>query len=138
MPKSAGKGAREERAAYHHRDLRRKLTEVGEQLLEERGVEGFTLRECQPGERLGFGTAHHFGNLTGLLTAIATLGIEGLSDAQESALERSDGAPGIAFERSEWPTSATRSITPRTTGSRLGRCHSTGRIRHSLWRVSAL
>ncbi len=72
---------------YHHGDLRRRLIEVGESLLEERGIEGFTLRECA--RRAGVSPSspsHHFGNVTGLLTAIATVGFDGLTEAQEASL----------------------------------------------------
>ncbi len=87
---SSGEGA-----VYHHGDLRRHLIEVGERLLEERGVEGFTLRECA--RRAGVSPSapsHHFGNVTGLLTAIATVGFDGLSEAQEAALVGAGDAPG--------------------------------------------
>lgn len=80
---------------YHHGDLRRHLIEVGERLLEEAGVEGFTLRECA--RRAGVSPSapsHHFGNVTGLLTAIATVGFEGLADAMEAALAGSGDGPG--------------------------------------------
>jgi AcrR family transcriptional regulator len=77
---------------YHHGDLRQALIAVAETLLAEKGVEGFTLRECA--RRAGVSPAapaHHFGNMTGLLTAIATLGFEGLAEAMESAAAASDG-----------------------------------------------
>ena len=77
---------------YHHGDLRQALIAVAETLLAEKGVEGFTLRECA--RRAGVSPAapaHHFGNMTGLLTAIATLGFEGLADAMESDAAASDG-----------------------------------------------
>jgi AcrR family transcriptional regulator len=80
---------------YHHGDLRQALIAVAETLLAEKGVEGFTLRECA--RRAGVSPAapaHHFGNMTGLLTAIATLGFEGLAEAMESAAAASDGTAG--------------------------------------------
>jgi AcrR family transcriptional regulator len=80
---------------YHHGDLRRHLIDVAERLLEEAGVEGFTLRECA--RRAGVSPSapsHHFGNVTGLLTAIATVGFEGLADAMEAALAVSGDGPG--------------------------------------------
>jgi AcrR family transcriptional regulator len=80
--------------AYHHGDLRRALIEAGEQLLAEKGVEGFSLRECA--RRAGVSPAapaHHFGNVAGLLTAIATLGFEGLSDAMEAGAAAAGPAP---------------------------------------------
>ena len=80
--------------AYHHGDLRHALIAAAESLLAERGVEGFTLRECA--RRAGVSPAapaHHFGNVTGLLTAIATLGFDELATGMEVALEASDGTP---------------------------------------------
>ncbi|HEY7700616.1 MAG TPA: helix-turn-helix domain-containing protein, partial [Vicinamibacteria bacterium] len=37
---------KKKRNPYHHGALREALLEVAEELLSERGVEGFTLREC--------------------------------------------------------------------------------------------
>jgi AcrR family transcriptional regulator len=79
---------------YHHGDLRRHLIEVGERLLEEKGLSGFTLRECA--KRAGVSPSapfHHFGSVTGLLTAIATVSFEGLNEAQETALVGCGGGP---------------------------------------------
>jgi len=72
---------------YHHGDLRRYLIEVGERLLAEKGIKEFTLRECA--RRAGVSPSapsHHFGSVTGLLTAIATVSFDSLCEAQESAL----------------------------------------------------
>ncbi len=80
--------------SYHHGDLRHTLIATADSLLAEKGVENFTLRECA--RRAGVSPAapaHHFGNMTGLLTAIATLGFIGLSEAMESAAARCDGTP---------------------------------------------
>ena len=98
----AGTGAR----GYHHGDLRQALLTTAEGLLAERGVEGFTLRECA--RRVGVSPAapaHHFGNVRGLLTAIATLGFVGLAQAMDQAMS-SDGTPqerlaaiGLAYIR---------------------------------------
>jgi AcrR family transcriptional regulator len=76
------------RVGYHHGDLRQAMITAAEAVLAEKGLAGFTLRECA--RRAGVSPAapaHHFGNLTGLLTAIATLGFDGLSDAMEAAAE---------------------------------------------------
>ena len=75
------------RGAYHHGDLRQAMIDAAEAVLAERGVEGFTLRECA--RRAGVSPAapaHHFGNLVGLLTAVATLGFDDLSDSMEAAV----------------------------------------------------
>ncbi len=80
---------------YHHGDLRRHLIAVAERLLEERGVEGFTLRECaRRAEVSPSAPAHHFGSASGLLTAVAALGFDGLAEAQEQALETAGAEPG--------------------------------------------
>lgn len=71
---------------YHHGDLRDALIAAGEEVLAERGVAGFSLRETA--RRAGVSPAapaHHFGDARGLLTAIATLGFKGLSEALEAA-----------------------------------------------------
>ncbi|WP_181832470.1 TetR/AcrR family transcriptional regulator [Bosea caraganae] len=83
------------RAGYHHGDLRQALIDAAEAVLAEKGVGGFTLRECA--RRAGVSPAapaHHFGNLTGLLTAIATLGFDGLSGAMDAAAEAATQAGG--------------------------------------------
>ena len=92
MGRGSGADARVAGRGYHHGDLRQALIAVAETLLEEKGVEGFTLRECA--RRAGVSPAapaHHFGNMTGLLTTIATLGFEGLAEAMKSAAAASNG-----------------------------------------------
>jgi AcrR family transcriptional regulator len=79
------------RAHYHHGALRQAMIAAAEAVLAERGLGGFTLRECA--RRAGVSPAapaHHFGNLTGLLTAIATLGFDDLSNAMEDAVMVAD------------------------------------------------
>ncbi|OYW97679.1 MAG: hypothetical protein B7Z14_17010 [Bosea sp. 32-68-6] len=83
------------RDGYHHGDLRQAMIDAAEAVLAERGVGGFTLRECA--RRAGVSPAapaHHFGNLAGLLTAVATLGFDGLSDAMEAAAARASATGG--------------------------------------------
>lgn len=67
---------------YHHGDLRAQLLAAAEVVLAERGLEGFTLRECA--RRAGVShaaPAHHFRDVTGLLTAMAAIGFERLHAA---------------------------------------------------------
>lgn len=67
---------------YHHGDLRQALIAAGEEILAERGVEGFSLREAA--RRAGVSPAapaHHFGDARGLLTAIAARGFAELAEA---------------------------------------------------------
>jgi AcrR family transcriptional regulator len=72
--------------AYHHGALRSALLAAAEALIEERGLDRFSLRETA--RRAGVSPAapaHHFGDARGLLTAIATEGFRELSDALEEA-----------------------------------------------------
>jgi AcrR family transcriptional regulator len=74
---------------YHHGDLSRALVKAAEELLTERGVEGFTLRECA--RRAGVShaaPAHHFGDVGGLLTEVAASGFEHLTAAILKAKSR--------------------------------------------------
>jgi AcrR family transcriptional regulator len=64
---------------YHHGSLRETLLEVGEALIEEKGVSAFTLRGCA--RRAGVShsaPAHHFGDATGFLSELAAMGFEEL------------------------------------------------------------
>lgn len=83
------------RGGYHHGDLRQAMLDAAEAVLAERGVGGFTLRECA--RRAGVSAAapaHHFGNLAGLLTAVATLGFDDISDAMEAAAAQASATGG--------------------------------------------
>jgi len=65
---------------YHHGDLREALLAASEDVLRERGLQGFTLRECA--RRAGVSHAapkHHFGDVRGVLTAIAARGFRRLT-----------------------------------------------------------
>src|SRR5687768_10873441 len=80
--KTAGSGQR----TYHHGALRSALLSAAEALLEERGIDRFSLRETA--RRAGVSPAapaHHFGDARGLLTAIATEGFQSLGDVLEAA-----------------------------------------------------
>lgn len=83
-----------EPAPYHHGDLRAALIAATEALLVERGPDGFSLREVA--RRAGVSPAapaHHFGDAAGLLTAVATLGFEGLTAAlREGVAQGGDDA----------------------------------------------
>jgi len=82
--------------AYHHGDLRRKLMDVTEKIILEKGVDGFTLREAA--RRAGVSPAapaHHFTDARGLLTAVALLGFREFG----AALRKADAAGGSDPER---------------------------------------
>ncbi len=69
-----------EHRPYHHGDLFDALARVAEELVRERGIHGFSLRECA--RRAGVAHSapgHHFGDVTGLLTEVAARGFERLT-----------------------------------------------------------
>jgi AcrR family transcriptional regulator len=77
--------------AYHHGDLHEALLVAGQDVLRERGLQGFTLRECA--RRAGVSHAapkHHFGNARGFLTEIAARGFNQLVTTLRSHLEEAD------------------------------------------------
>jgi AcrR family transcriptional regulator len=72
-----------ERTRYHHGDLRRALLEAAEAELVAAGLEAFSLRRVA--KRAGVShaaPAHHFGDVRGLLTALAAQGFERLVATQ--------------------------------------------------------
>jgi AcrR family transcriptional regulator len=71
---------------YHHGALREALVAAAEQIVEEVGPDRITLREAA--RRAGVShaaPAHHFGDLGGLLTAVAARGFERLGGALAAA-----------------------------------------------------
>lgn len=91
---AAGPAPHAERAGYHHGALREALIEASESLLAERGPEGFSLREVA--RRSGVSPAapaHHFGDVAGLLAAVATQAFEGLHAALEAGNQRGGNDP---------------------------------------------
>jgi AcrR family transcriptional regulator len=88
------KAPRPVRKAYHHGDLRRQLIAAAEQIIVERGVEGFTLREAA--RRVGVSPAapsHHFRDAKGLLTEVALLGFKDFGEALGAADKRGGQDP---------------------------------------------
>lgn len=87
------------RSSYHHGDLHDALLAAGESVLQERGLQGFTLRECA--RRAGVSHAapkHHFGDATGFLTAIAARGFERLVTLLRSNLAALEPAAELVDE----------------------------------------
>lgn len=73
---------------YHHGDLPHALCQAASEVISEKGLGGFSLREVA--RRAGVShtaPAHHFGDMTGLLTALATNGFNALYDAQEALID---------------------------------------------------
>jgi AcrR family transcriptional regulator len=101
------RGIKRDRGSYHHGDLRRQLIAAAEQIIMERGVDGFTLREAA--RRVGVSPAapaHHFKDAKGLLTEVALLGFRDFGEALAEADRRGGDDParrlceqGIAYVR---------------------------------------
>jgi AcrR family transcriptional regulator len=100
-----GTPARKGSGAYHHGALRETLLAAAEAMLEESGVEGFTLRECARRAGVSHGApAHHFGDVRGLLSEFTAVSFEQLDALMRSYREkaRSDAfsqlmASGLAY-----------------------------------------
>jgi AcrR family transcriptional regulator len=77
---------------YHHGRLKEALIRAGRALLEERGLSGFTLRECARRARVSHAApAHHFGSVDDLLAEIATQGFDKLTAAMDAAAAHGHG-----------------------------------------------
>jgi AcrR family transcriptional regulator len=96
-----------EKRPYHHGNLREKLLAATEELILERGVDGFALREVA--RRAGVSPAapaHHFGDARGLLSELALQGFQEFGDDLAAADARGGNDPakrlteqGLAYVR---------------------------------------
>jgi AcrR family transcriptional regulator len=78
--------------SYHHGDLRNALLEAARDVLEEKGLLGFSLRETA--KRAGVTASapkHHFTDTRGLLTALSALAFRELAD-ELAAADQVDGS----------------------------------------------
>lgn len=82
---------------YHHGQLREALATSGRTLLEEKGIRGFTLRECA--RRAGVShaaPAYHFASIDDLLAELAARGFDELAAAMAAEGARAgEGATGL-------------------------------------------
>jgi len=88
---------------YHHGRLREVLITAGRALIEQRGLHGFTLRECARRARVSHAApAHHFHSVGDLLAEIAAQGFDDLAAAMDAAAgqERDPARRLIALGRS--------------------------------------
>ena len=94
MSRSSRRKNRRENLPYHHGDLRKQLIAAAEEIILERGVDGFTLREAA--RRAGVSPAapaHHFKDARGLLSEVALLGFQEFGDALIAADRRGGSDP---------------------------------------------
>ncbi|WP_395712799.1 TetR/AcrR family transcriptional regulator [Reyranella sp.] len=79
---------------YHHGELREALIVAGRKLMEERGLRGFTLRECARRASVSHAApAHHFASIDALMAEIAARGYHELAMAMTAEARRSHGTP---------------------------------------------
>jgi AcrR family transcriptional regulator len=79
---------------YHHRGLREALVASGRKLLEEKGLRGFTLRECARRAEVSHAApAHHFDSINYLVAEIATRGFAELAAAMAAEAKRAGADP---------------------------------------------
>ena len=96
---SAKTNSEPDAAPYHHGDLRAALITAAQAVLAERGLSGFTLRECARRAGVSHGApAHHFGDAAGLLRATGAAGFEQL-DAHMRAFQQRAGDDPIERHR---------------------------------------
>lgn len=83
--------------AYHHGDLRNALLDAGEAELAVSGLEGFSLRKVAARAGVSHSApAHHFGDMAGLIDALAVRGFAQLLAKMQA---RQAAAPGDAREK---------------------------------------
>ena len=86
---------------YHHGDLASALLDAGEVELAEKGIEGFSLRGVA--KRAGVShaaPAHHFGDVDGLLTALASRGFDRFVARQQAFCQLARHDPVSQLEAS--------------------------------------
>ena len=77
---------------YHHGNLRLALLDAADQVLQENGLQGFTLRACARVAGVSHAAPkHHFGDVKGLLTAVAERGFERLVESLQAEISSAAG-----------------------------------------------
>ena len=85
--------------AYHHGDLRNALIASGIRLLEKQGLHALSLRAVAADAGVSHAApAHHFGNLSGLLTEIAIIGFTRFRKSMQDARDRAPDNPRAALQ----------------------------------------
>lgn len=89
-----------DRSSYHHGNLRSELLDIAEQLIAEGGAAALSLRMVARRAGVSHSAAgHHFGDKTGLLTALAAEGLRDLAARLEAARASGFLEVGVAYVR---------------------------------------
>jgi AcrR family transcriptional regulator len=102
MPRTATKRAKAAASSYHHGDLHDALLKAAEQILEREGLPGLTLRAVAREAGVSHAApAHHFGDLSGLVSELAAIGYGRFGAALNAAgaAGRSPSEAGLARGR---------------------------------------
>lgn len=85
----------DKKASYHHGDLRNALLDAADELLQQKGLQGFTLRACARLAGVSHtAPKHHFSDARGLLTAVAERGFARLVEMLQQRLRAAEGDLG--------------------------------------------
>src|SRR3979490_3011207 len=85
---------------YHHGDLHEALLQAAERVLERDGIAGLTLRAVAREAGVSHAApAHHFGDVTGLLSELAAIGFKKFSAALGAAAAASNSPEAAAAGR---------------------------------------
>lgn len=96
--KSTHKSGREQ--PYHHGDLHEALLKAAKTVAEREGINGLTLRAVAREAGVSHAApAHHFGDITGLLSELAAIGFEKFSAALGSAMCSETNPEAIAARK---------------------------------------
>lgn len=92
MPRPAADPPRHAARPYHHGDLHAALLAAAEEILERDGLPALTLRAAARAAGVSHAApAHHFGDLTGLLSELAAQGYQRFAAALREAIEAAGG-----------------------------------------------
>lgn len=84
----------QQKSAYHHGDLKEALVEATREIIENEGLDQFTLRESARRAGVSHGApAHHFGDKTGLLTELAVQSLEERLAMSEAYMAKAGADP---------------------------------------------
>lgn len=84
------------KTGYHHGNLKFALVTSADDIIREKGIEGFSLREAARRTGVSIGApAHHFGSAMGLLTEVALLGYDCLGQALNATALTDDAAADL-------------------------------------------